>query len=65
MNRYKNYMFSFSFILLILLLWGVQESSKTTNIKESSFTPGVYTINDLQILDTKTNSIIEIGMSLE
>jgi hypothetical protein len=65
MNRYKNYMFSLGFIVLILLLWGVQESGKTNSKEDSSFKPGVYTINDLQILDTKTNSIIEIGMSLE
>lgn len=55
----------YSILILILLVsigFLIYQSFLSTN-EDGTYKPGVYTIKDLEVTDTKTNSIIRIGMT--
>jgi hypothetical protein len=59
------------FLIQMIPYLQVHENHRQINIKQRSnegagaYRPGVYTIKDLEVTDTKSNSIIRIGMTKE
>lgn len=60
-----NYLFTFNFVILVLLLLFFNTKDEKLNNNRSAYKPGIYTVDDLSITDKKTNSNLFIGMQKE